>query len=95
MIRFKVLYTKQKTQKNKRWADGYLTQGDYGTRVCYLAHESNKKYPYFAFHSNFRVFGIFILLLNFRPIFSVGSIKLYDDDVKLLDSDFKNGKVLI
>ena len=28
--KYKVFYTKQKTQKNKRWADGFLTEEEHG-----------------------------------------------------------------
>ena len=29
-MRFRALYTRQKTQKTKRWADGFLVCGDFG-----------------------------------------------------------------
>eukprot|EP00961_Rhodomonas_salina_P090176 1212866-Rhodomonas_salina.2 len=49
----KVLFTRQKTQKNKRWADGFLRVGDHG------------------------------------------KITLLDEDKKVLDSDFKVGKICL
>jgi hypothetical protein len=30
-VKYKVLLTRQKTQKNKRWAEGFLTEGEHGT----------------------------------------------------------------
>jgi hypothetical protein len=30
-VKYKVLLTRQKTQKNKRWAEGFLIEGEHGT----------------------------------------------------------------
>ena len=76
-VKYKVLLTRQKTQKNKRWAEGFLTEGEHGiTSLCFLFHITESTESLVSFSND---------------VSFAGAIKLYDEDMKLLDSDFRCG----
>ena len=95
-LKYKVLLTRQKTQKSKRWTEGYLIEGEHGMHCCYLSTSTGLP-PLpplnfllrFHFSLSIYIYDLIIDVFLMKTIVWLGSVKLYDENMKLLDSDFR------